>query len=166
MKRRQLAEGLDLRNDRIIDQHGLGKPFPAMYYAMRDAFQRQPQNFAYHYRRGLKALQAGRYEAAAEDLKQAVFFNPRFADVHNYLGVTYGEMGQAAAAIAEFRQAVDCNPDYLAARLNLAYSLAEGNEVKEAVAELKAVLSKEPSNQAARVKLEELSPEREERSRI
>src|SRR5262245_38695657 len=121
---------------------------------MRDAFQRRPQSFAYHYRRGLKALQAGRLEPAAEDLKQAVQFNPRFADVHNFLGVAYGELGQRPAAIAEFRQAIEYNPDYLVARLNLAYMLAEGNEVKEAVVELTAVLSKEPTNQAARLKLE------------
>ena len=133
---------------------------------MRDAFQRRPQSFAYHYRRGLKALQAGRYESAVEDLKQAVMFNPRFADVHNYLGVAYGELEQRPAAIAEFRQAIECNPDYLVARLNLAFSLAEGNETKEAVAELTAVLSKEPTNQAARVKLEELTQEREERTRM
>jgi tetratricopeptide (TPR) repeat protein len=133
---------------------------------MRDAFQRRPQSFAYHYRRGLKALQAGRYEAAVEDLKQAVFFNPRFADVHNYLGVAFGELQQRPAAIAEFRQAIECNPDYVVARLNLAFSLAEGNEVKEAVSELTAVLSKEPANQAARVKLEELTQVREERARI
>ena len=130
---------------------------------MRDAFQRRPQNFAYHYRRGLKSLQAGRFEAAAEELKQAVLFNPRFADVRNYLGVAYGEMGQQPAAIAEFRQAIECNPDYLAARLNLAFTLAERNEVKEAVCELKAVLSKEPSNQVALSKLEELDPGREGR---
>jgi cytochrome c-type biogenesis protein CcmH/NrfG len=80
--------------------------------------------------------------------------------------VAYGELEQRPAAIAEFRQAIECNPDYVVARLNLAFSLAEGNEVKEAVSELTAVLSKEPTNQAARVKLDELTQEREERTRI
>jgi lipoprotein NlpI len=41
-----------------------------------------------------------------------VLFNPRFADVHNFLGVAYGELEQRAAAIAEFRQAIEYNPDY------------------------------------------------------
>src|SRR2546426_372872 len=117
---------------------------------MQDAFLRRPQSFAYHYRRGLRALKDERYEEAVEDLKQAVLFNSRFADVHNYLGVAYGEIAQRPAAIAEFRRAIECNPDYLAARLNLAFTLAEGNEIKEAVAELNAILFKEPRNQAAR----------------
>ena len=81
---------------------------------MQDAFLRRPQSFAYHYRRGLRALKDERYEEAVEDLKQAVLFNLRFADVHNYLGVAYGEIAQRPAAIAEFRRAIECNPDYLA----------------------------------------------------
>ena len=39
MERCHLAESLDLCYDCIIDQHGLGKPFPAMHHSMTHGLQ-------------------------------------------------------------------------------------------------------------------------------
>jgi len=132
---------------------------------MREAFQRRPENFAFHYRRGLRFLKESAHERAVEDFRQAVQFNPTFADVHNYLGVACGELEQWEDAIAAFRRALEVNSQYLVARLNLAFALAHASREKEAIEELSLILTKEPNNQPALAKLEELSAPRRDRTR-
>ena len=133
---------------------------------MREALQRRPESFAFHYRRGLNALRDGGNESAIEHLKEAAGFNPGFADVHNYLGVALGEMEQWTEAIDAFRRALDLNEEYHVARLNLAYALAHAGQTSQAIEELRAVLSREPQNHAALLKLEELSSPRREKARV
>ena len=133
---------------------------------MREAFQRRPENFAFHYRRALKFLKDAQYDRAIEDFRQAILFNPNFADVHNYLGVALGEIERWDDAIPAFRRALEANPEYHVARLNLAFALAHADHDKEAAEELRLVLLKEPNNQPALAKLEELSAPKRERSRV
>ena len=83
---------------------------------MKEAFQRQPHNFSYHYRIGLRSLQSERYEDAVGHLQQAILFNPHYADVYNYLGVAYAESDSRADAIRELQRALDRNPEYMVAR--------------------------------------------------
>jgi Tfp pilus assembly protein PilF len=132
---------------------------------MRETFQRRPENFAFHYRRGLRFLKEDHLEQAVEDFRQSILFNPNFADVHNYLGVALGELERWEEAVASFRRALEANADYEVARLNLAFALAHAGHDKDAADELRAVLARDPNNQAAITKLEELTARKREKSR-
>ncbi|HEU4403196.1 MAG TPA: tetratricopeptide repeat protein [Candidatus Polarisedimenticolia bacterium] len=132
---------------------------------MRETFQRRPENFAFHYRRGLRFLKEEQFEQAVDDFRQSIQFNPNFADVHNYLGVACGELERWDEAIAAFRRALEANSEYPVARLNLAFALAHAGQEREAIEELHACLAREPNNQAALSKLEELSAPKRDRSR-
>jgi lipoprotein NlpI len=133
---------------------------------MREALQRRPESFAFHYRRGLKQLRDGVLEGAVEDLREAARFNPNFADVHNYLGVACGELERWQEAIESFRRALEVNEEYQVARLNLAFALDHAGQTTPAIEELRAILSRDPENQAALAKLEELQDTPRERTRV
>ncbi len=132
---------------------------------MREALQRRPESFAFHYRRGLKELRDGAFEDAVDDLREAARFNPNFADVHNYLGVSCGELERWQEAIDSFRRALEVNEEYQIARPNLAFALVHAGQMTPAIDELRAVLSREPGNHAALTKLEELQEKPREKFR-
>jgi Tfp pilus assembly protein PilF len=133
---------------------------------MRETFLRRPESFAFHYRRALRFLTEGQNERAVEDFRLASQFNPNFADVHNYIGVALGELLRWEESIAAFRRALEANPEYPFARLNLAFALAEAGHDRHAVEELRAFLAHEPSNEPALAKLDELSAQKKERTRV
>lgn len=68
--------------------------------------------------RGLKAR--GDLRAAASELEALVRDHPRFADVHNLLGLVWHDLGDFERAAQAFRNALDINPHYTEAALHLA----------------------------------------------
>lgn len=68
--------------------------------------------------RGLKAR--GELRAAATALEELVRDHPRFADVHNLLGLVWHELGDFERAAQAFRNALEINPHYTEAALHLA----------------------------------------------
>jgi tetratricopeptide (TPR) repeat protein len=133
---------------------------------MRETFLGRPESFAFHYRRALRALTEGKHEQAVDDFRMASQFNPNFADVHNYIGVALGELLRWDESIAAFRRALEANPEYPFARLNLAFALAEAGHDRQAVEELRAILAREPNNEPALAKVEELSAQKRDRTRV
>ncbi len=57
-------------------------------------------------------------EAIAE-CRKALDINPKYAPVHNSLGVAYEKKGMIDEAVAEFNEAVAINPNYAVSYNNL-----------------------------------------------
>jgi tetratricopeptide (TPR) repeat protein len=115
----------------------------------KDAFREDHAMFRDHLDRGLLLLRHEKWEDAAEELSRARDISPRFADVHNYLGVALAEDGQLERGCVEFERSVAINPDYVVAWLNLAYArtaLARSDAARSALEE---VLRREPDNAPA-----------------
>ncbi len=104
----------------------------------------------------IQAIQNGEYAEAIRELKKSLAVNPDYPDLHNYLGIAYGNSGMADDAIEEFETALKINPFYLKARLNLALALYDQGRYLEAQNHIERVLSVQPENQLAHNLLSEL----------
>jgi protein O-GlcNAc transferase len=104
----------------------------------------------------IEAIQNGNYTEAIRELKKAVALKPDYPDLHNYLGIAYGNKGMSDDAIEEFETALKINPYYMKARLNLALALYECGRYLEAQNHIERVLSVKPDNQLAKNLLDEL----------
>lgn len=117
--------------------------------AYRDAFREDLEQFQRAFECGLIALRAEDWDSAAEQMGLCARLRPKFADVHNYLGVALAEGGQPEAAMASFHNAVEINRAYLTAWLNLAYTAYDLGEMAVARRALAAALAQEPDNPPA-----------------
>jgi len=116
----------------------------------RHVFLENEDAFRHQFRQGLLLLRQEKWEDAAAALAEAAALRPRYADVHNYLGVARAELGDCEAASASFRRSVEINPEYLVAWLNLAYTLHAAGDPAGARRALEQVLGREADNAPAR----------------
>lgn len=105
---------------------------------------------------GLNHLRAENWEDAVGSLEQAAELCPRFADVHNYLGVALAEQGLHAEGVECFLGSVKINPDYIVAWLNMAFTAFELDNIELARKALGEVLRREPENAPAQFLLAEI----------
>ena len=89
-------------------------------------------------------------------MKKAIALKPDYPDLHNFLGIAYGNSGMVDDAVHEFEIALKINPHYLKARLNLALLYYENSRFGEAQAQIDEVLAVQPNNQLASNLLNEL----------
>jgi Flp pilus assembly protein TadD len=104
----------------------------------------------------VEAIQKGDNGEAIRELKKAIALKPDYPDLHNYLGIAYGNNGMVDDAVQEFEVALKINPHYLKARLNLALLYYENDRFEEAQSQLDLVLEVQPDNQLANNLLNEL----------
>lgn len=104
----------------------------------------------------VEAIQNGNNAEAIRELKKAIALKPDYPDLHNYLGIAYGNHGVSGDAIKEFEVALKINPYYMKARLNLALALYDCDRYEEAQTHIEHVLSVKPENQLALNLLTEL----------
>jgi tetratricopeptide (TPR) repeat protein len=97
----------------------------------------------------IESIQHGNDADAIRELKKALALQPDYPDLHNYLGIAYGNAGMVDDAIEEFETALKINPKYIKARLNLALVLYENERYPEAKSNIEAVLQVQPENQLA-----------------
>ncbi len=115
----------------------------------KDTFRHGLDRFRDLFERALEQLRCEKWEEAVELLEDAVDLCPRFADVHNYLGVALAESGQLARAREHLERSVSINPDYVVAWLNLAYTVWIMEDHEAARTALDEVLRREPDNPSA-----------------
>ena len=60
-------------------------------------------------------------------LERAIKRDPKDAQLHNYLGITFYAQGKQSRAMDEFEKAVELNPNLAEAHFNLAVILATDN---------------------------------------
>lgn len=104
----------------------------------------------------IEAIQNGDNDEAVRELKKSIALKPDYPDLHNYLGIAYGNAGMVDDAVQEFEIALKINPHYLKARLNLALLYYENDRYDEAQGQLDQVLATQPDNQLANNLLVEL----------
>jgi tetratricopeptide (TPR) repeat protein len=134
----------------------------AVGQAFREILEERPTSAQVRREVAVQAIQNGDYAEAIRELKKSISVNPDYPDLHNFLGIAYGNSGMSDDAIEEFETALKINPFYLKARLNLALALYDLGRFQEAHEHIDRVLSVQPDNQLAKNLLAEIRtvPER------
>ena len=86
------------------------------------------------YELGKKLFEEGKLSEAEPVLRDVLVLNPRYADVHNKLGIIENLNGDLEKAAEHFEKALELNPRYTEASLNLAVTyndLGEFNKAQE-----------------------------------
>lgn len=142
--------------DHIVQMIRLGHDDAAVKQAFHEILEDRPSSAQVRREVAVQAIQNGDYAEAIRELKKAIVVNPDYPDLHNYLGIAYGNSGLADDAVEEFETALKINPFYLKARLNLALALYDQGRYGEAHTHIERVLSVQPENQLARNLLAEV----------
>lgn len=124
--------------------------------AFREILEDRPSSAQVRREIAVEAIQNGDYAEAVRELKKSIAVNPDYPDLHNYLGIAYGNSGMVDDSIEEFETALKINPYYLKARLNLALALYDQGRFAESQNHIDKVLSVQPDNQLAHNLLAEL----------
>lgn len=82
-------------------------------------------------------LQAGKLNIALEDLKQALAYDPNYAETHGLLGVLYEQIGMLEKAKEHYRKAVELDPENLRWQDNYGRFLCFRGQPKEGFKHLK-----------------------------
>jgi len=93
---------------------------------------------------GLRALDAGKPEAAIESLNKAIAADPADYSAHFNLGLAYSMSNKDALAIPEYKKTLELRPGLYEAQLNLSMSLLNANNPAEAIPFLKAAGVQKP----------------------
>src|SRR5512143_845884 len=72
------------------------------------------------YELGKKLFDEGKLGEAEPLLREVISRNPRYADVHNKMGIICSMKGELKKAADHFEKALELNPRYTEASLNLA----------------------------------------------
>jgi tetratricopeptide (TPR) repeat protein len=107
---------------------------------------------AYNVRGGAE-LQAGRWEAAADDFRKGLELAPDDPSLRHRLGTALYQMGDVSGAIAQFEQVLRTSPKYAQSHYSLAVLLSERGRNSEAIEHLRAALADQPDYVEARVQL-------------
>jgi tetratricopeptide (TPR) repeat protein len=123
----------------------------------REILEDRPSSAQVRREIAVEAIQNGDYAEAIRELKKSIAVNPDYPDLHNYLGIAYGNSGMVDDSIEEFETALKINPYYLKARLNLALALYDQGRFVESLSHIEKVLDVQPENRLAHNLLTELN---------
>jgi tetratricopeptide (TPR) repeat protein len=82
--------------------------------------------------RATQLFEEGKYAEAEPLLKNVISSNPKYADVHNKLGIISHLKGHVRQAAEYFKKAIELNPSYTEASLNLAITYNDMGEFRQA----------------------------------
>jgi protein O-GlcNAc transferase len=142
--------------DHLIQMIRIGDDESAVKQAFHEMLEDRPSSAQVRREIAIQAIQNGDFAEAIRELKKAIAVNADYPDLHNYLGIAYGNSGMADDAVEEFETALKINPYYLKARLNLALALYDQGRYTEAQTHIDRVLTVQPDNQLARNVLAEI----------
>ncbi len=93
---------------------------------------------------GTKAIEEGKYEAAAQIFAKAVAADPNDYAAHFNLGLAYSFLHRDAEGIAEYRKALELKPDLVEAQLNAGILLLRQKDAAQALPLLEAAAAQKP----------------------
>jgi tetratricopeptide (TPR) repeat protein len=96
--------------------------------------------------RGRLAYNAGRYQDAANEFRQAVAGNPKNCGANINLASALGAMGDDSSALTVYQQAVPLCGDNAVLHFNLAQLLARGKRIPEAIEHYETCLKIHPGD--------------------
>ena len=149
--------------ENLLQMVRVGDDAAAVDQAFHEILEDRPTSAQVRREVAVQAIQNGEYAEAIRELKKSIAVNPDYPDLHNYLGIAYGNSGLADDAIEEFETALKINPFYLKARLNLALALYDQGRFQDAHDHIERVLSVQPENQLAKNLLAEVKQVAEKR---
>lgn len=142
--------------DQLIQSLRSGQDGESVVAKFNELLEERPSSAQISKEIAIEAIQRGDNDEAIRELKKAIVLKPDYPDLHNYLGIAYGNHGMVDDAVQEFEVALKINPYYLKARLNLALLYYENDRFDEAHGQLSQVLAVQPDNQLANNLLSEL----------
>lgn len=93
---------------------------------------------------GVKALEAGKYEAAVQSFQKAIEADPKDYYAHFNMALAYGFLHKDADSIAEYRKTLELSPKLYEAELNEAIVLMRQKNPAEALPLLEDAASQKP----------------------
>jgi len=99
---------------------------------------------------GYAHFQKGEYLDAIAACKEALNFNPRYAQAHLQLGEAYYALGKTGPAIESYRHALTLSPNYTLAHYRLGQAHMKLKQHQEAVACFREVLRLSPDSELGR----------------
>ncbi|MBV9503482.1 MAG: tetratricopeptide repeat protein [Acidobacteriia bacterium] len=93
---------------------------------------------------GMKALEEGRYEAAAQSFRQATASDPADYAAHFNLALAYSFLEKDTDAIAEYRKVLELKPGLYEAELNQGILLLRQKRPADAIPLLEAAVAQKP----------------------
>ena len=129
---------------------------PALEDPWMDEIEALRQGASIDQMRGRRALEAGRYAAAAEHFRRAVESHPESSDARLNLALALSGAGRPAAAEAAAREAVARDPGFVRGRVTLAVLLLRQRRFAEAQQHLEAAVEADPDHETARFNLAQL----------
>jgi tetratricopeptide (TPR) repeat protein len=112
---------------------------------VRKELMQLPESAEFHKQRGIRLLQTGMPEKAAQALFKAISFNPADAETYNNLGVAFDSQKKYGEALAAYRRALELAPDFIPAYFNMGntYRSLEKNDAARRCYEKALTLSPE-----------------------
>ncbi|MGA2092821.1 MAG: tetratricopeptide repeat protein [Sedimentisphaerales bacterium] len=86
-----------------------------------------------YYNLGTACLDHGRYQDAAESLKQAVRIKPDYTDALFNLGCAFDKLGRFREAIESYKQAIKINPDFAKDYSNIGVDYCNLGRIDDAI---------------------------------
>jgi tetratricopeptide (TPR) repeat protein len=93
---------------------------------------------------GMKALEAGKYDQAAELFAKSVAADPKDYVAHFHLALSYSMLKRDAEAIAEYKKVLELKPGLYEAELNLGILLIRDSRAAEAEPYLRQAVEQKP----------------------
>jgi Tfp pilus assembly protein PilF len=94
---------------------------------------------------GLKALESGKYQAAADAFTKAIAADPADYFAHFNLGIAYSMLQRDAEGLAEYRKTLELKPALYEAELNAGILLMRGKSPAEALPLFEDAVSQKPA---------------------
>src|SRR5271156_467269 len=87
---------------------------------------------------GMKALEAQKYEQAADLFGKAAAADPKDYAAHFHLALSYSMLKRDADAVTEYKKVLDLKPGLYEAELNIGILLIRDQQAADAISHLKA----------------------------
>jgi tetratricopeptide (TPR) repeat protein len=139
----QAAVQFTLRRDEQQTQPAAG------YVALQELASPPSKKAVKAFQHAQKDAREGKLKQAAEQYRQILQSEPKYAEAHQELGALYLQMGQAEPARAEFVAARGLGLESPAVLGSLALALLQLGRVEESEAAAREALAKEPTNAPA-----------------
>ena len=97
-----------------------------------------------YYADGTKALEAGKYDRAAELFGKAVAADPKDYAAHFHLALSYTMLKRDAESLAEYKKVLELKPGLYEAELNVGILLIRDKQPAEAVGYLQQAVEQKP----------------------
>ncbi len=136
-----------------LDQRGSGKP--TLPDPLMQEYEQLLQTTTAYAVRGMRALEDGRLDAAAEAFRQGLELAPRDPALLHQLGTTLLRAGDTSGAVAQFEEALRWSPESSEAHFGLGMVLNLNGRPSEAIERFSAAVTYQPDHVEARLALAE-----------